>query len=121
MTHSDTISKSIKVKLKTELPYWLIIMPCVFLFGVLINKSFILNWPWMLGLTVVLLLFSILTYRLNSIKIDISKGEVTMTKNNLLGREKTKKYPLSNLQFAYKSGKVGLYSRTLNICTLYIG
>ena len=120
MTQPDTILKSFRVELKTELPYWLIILPCFFLLGVLTKPSFISAWPLMLILTVVLVSYSILTYRLTLIEIDIIKGEAILTETNLLKNKRVESYPLKDLQFTYKKGKPGLYHRVVNICRLYL-
>ena len=74
MIQPNTIPKFFQVKLKTELPYWLVILPGIFLFGVITKPSFISTWPLMLILTVVLVTYSVLLYRLNLIEIDTLNG-----------------------------------------------
>lgn len=120
MTQPNTIPKHFKVKLKTELPYWLVILPGIFLFGVMTKPGFISTWPLMLILTVVLVTYSVLMYRLNQIDIDALNGEVVLTETNLLKCKRVKNYKLKNLQYTYIKGKISLYSRVLNICTLYL-
>jgi hypothetical protein len=120
MTQPDAIPKSFRVELKTELPYWLVILPGIFLFGVITKPSFISTWPLMLILSVALVTWSVLTYRLNLIEIDTMNGEATLTKTNLLRKKRVRSYTLSDLQFTYKKGKTSLYSRVVNICRLYL-
>jgi hypothetical protein len=59
-------------------------------------------------------------YRLNLIEIDTMNGEAILTETNLLSQKKVRSYPLSELQFTYKTGKTSLYSRVVNICRLYL-
>jgi hypothetical protein len=120
MTQPDTIPKSFKVELKTEIPYWLVILLGIFLFGVVTRPKFISTWPLMLILSVALVTWSILMYRLNLIEIDTTNGEAIITETNLLNKKKIRSYPLSELQFTYKKGKTSLYSRVVNICRLYL-
>ena len=120
MTQPDTILKSFRVELKTELPYWLVILPGIFLFGVITEPSFISTWPLMLILTVLLVTYSVLMYRLNLIEIDTINGEAILSETNLLRNKRVKSYPLRNLQFTYKKGKTSLYGRVVNICRLYL-
>lgn len=120
MTQPDTIYKSFRVKLKTELPYWLVSLPGIFLFGVITNPSYISTWPLMLILSVALVIWSVFMYRLNLIEIDTMNNEVILTETNLISQKKVRSYPLSDLQLTYKTGKTSLYSRIVNICRLYL-
>ncbi|OQP67668.1 hypothetical protein [Niastella populi] len=118
MTQPDTIAKSFRIELKTEIPYWLIILPSLFLLGIITKPEFIMVWPFALLLTVVLLFYSASTFRLTS--IDINKGEAILTETNLLKSKRIKSYPVRDLQFTYKIGKPGLRHRVVNICRLYL-
>jgi hypothetical protein len=120
MNHSDSISKTYKVELKTELLYWLILLPCIFIFGIFTKKGIFEAWPFMLILIVAGVLFSVLLYRLTQIDINTSEGSVSLTKTNLLRNKRTKTYSLHELQFTYKREKPGLRHRIVNICRLYI-
>lgn len=120
MNQSDSISKTYKVELKTELPYWLILLPCIFIFGLFTRKGFLETWPYMLLLTIAVLLFSVLLYRLTDIDINKTEGSVSLTETNLLRNRKTKTYPLKELQFTYKREKPGLRHRIVNVCRLYM-
>ena len=116
MTQPDTIAKSIRVDLKTDIPYWLIIFPGIFVFGVIKDPSFISAWPLMVILAVFVFSYSVLSLRLTSIEVDAVKGKAILTETNVLKKKRVKSYPLSELQFTYKTGKPGLYHRIVNIC-----
>jgi hypothetical protein len=74
----------------------------------------------MIILTVVLVTYSVLMYRLNLIEIDTLNREAILTETNLIGHKRVKSYPLGNLQFTYTKGKTSLYSRVVNICRLFL-
>lgn len=59
-------------------------------------------------------------YRLNAIEIDAGGGNVVFIETNLLGMQARRTYSLSALSFTYKVGKISLYSRSVNICKLFI-
>ena len=74
----------------------------------------------MLILTVSMISYSVLMYRITEIQIDAAQGQVIVTETNFLKSKREKRYPLRELQFTYKVGKPGLYHRIVNICSLYI-
>lgn len=120
MTHSDNTLKTFAVELKTELPFWLIFLPAVYIIGVLSRPGMLAVWPLMLLLLLAIAAYSTLVYRLNSITVDKRKGRVELGESNLLRRQRFKDYPLNALKFTYRRGKAGIRSRQINICTLYL-
>lgn len=120
MTQPDIMRNSFRVELKTELPYWFVILPIIFLIGVITRSGFISSWPLMMLFLFVLVAFSVLTYRLNLIEIDAKNGEAVLTETNLVMQKKVRRFPLGELQFTCKKGKFSAYSRVVKICRLYL-
>lgn len=110
----------IKVKLKTELPYYLIGLPLLILCGVLTRPDFSSVWPFALVLTVAIATYCLLTYRLNFIEIDVIKQAIVLTEANVLQMQVKRTYPLDKLQFTYKVGKLGFRARMMNVCRLFV-
>jgi hypothetical protein len=92
MTQPDTIPKSFRVDLKTEIPYYLIILPCMFVLGAITKAIAFSVWPAVLLLTVVLVCYSALMFRLTTIEIDTVKAKAILTETNLVKTIRTKTY-----------------------------
>jgi len=120
MLQQNPTSSVIRVDLKTELPFYLIGLPLLFLFGTLTRPNYSPNWLFALILIIVILTYNLLVYRLNAIEIDISKQTVLLIQTNLLQMHKKQSYPLGTLQFSYKLGKLSFRSRLMNICKLFV-
>ncbi len=122
MTQPDTIAitKSFRLAIKPAIPYYLIILPCIFILGVITKPNYISTWPLILTLMVVLVLYSVLVFTLTVVEIDVIKKEVVLIETNVLKKKKINHYPLKEVQFTYKKSKTGLYSRLVNICRLYL-
>ncbi|MEO9012818.1 MAG: hypothetical protein ABI266_06345 [Ginsengibacter sp.] len=77
------------------------------------------SWPYLVIFLLLFILFYVIIFRLNEIKLDEINNSLNLIQKNFIGIKKTLKYDLREIEFTYKRQSTSFRSGAKNVCTIY--